>query len=148
MEYPITDSAYRASKKKAKKLYKELNSVWSPALKDEVVFNSAGFRHLIWKGSEQRPHSQQMERFSLISKVSEILQSPDANVVFRKKDEYAVVKWKGEKKTVISEANFWAISKEINGISIRAVVRQVGKGKKHFLSVFSEKLKKQKTAQE
>jgi len=148
MENPITKEDYEEARKKAKRLYKKVGRVWSPALNDYIAFNSTGFRHLVWKGSERRPHSQQLSRFSLLPKVSDILADPDIKTVFRTKKEYSVIKWRGKKKVVVSEAKFWAFAKEIDEKSIRAVIRQVGKGQKHFLSVFEEKKNKQKTTPE
>jgi hypothetical protein len=147
MENKNRKKRYKKAKARAKNFYGKVGRLWSPALRDYVGFNSMGFRHLIWKGRERRPQSQQIARFSLLPLAVETIVDPNIKISFGKKREYTFSKWQREKRKIISEAKFWALHKKKGNKFIRVIVRQVGEGKKHFFSVFYEgKTKKQKTA--
>lgn len=63
---------YEQLKLKAKKIYSKIGRISSPALNDEyVAFTNKGFTHLIRKGRNPRPRSEQIRRFLLIPYVEE-----------------------------------------------------------------------------
>lgn len=97
-------------KRKCEKFYKNVESVWCPALKDEVVFKDDGFKHLIWSKQWRRSKKEQLKRLSLLKQAPEIIKHAE------KWNEYRM---------------------EERDVTIRVIVRQVGKGKKNFLSIFA-----------
>jgi hypothetical protein len=60
----------------AKVLYRKIGKVWCPALNDFIAFDNAGFQHLIRKGKELRPKSEQRWRFDLLEYAKGVLSNP------------------------------------------------------------------------
>lgn len=132
MENPITEEVnYKTLKREAKQFYSSLKKVWSPALNEDVTFNSSGFRHLVWQKKTPRRQKEQIKRFGLLPHVAEVINSPDKSFEYRR-----ISKQTGD-------VQFWGFAKQIEVMQIKVVVRQVGNGNKHFFSIFE---KKQKTA--
>ena len=96
----------------------------SPALDNAVVtFNAAGFKHLVRK-HKKRPHGEQAERLAMLHYAPIIVADPNASVLYRKviRHDQRIVQ-------------YWALDKIIDGKKLRVVIRQVGKGAKHFYSI-------------
>lgn len=123
MKNPTNEESYGAAKEKAKKFYKEIVSVWSPALDDYVVFNSTGFRHLIWKQGKHRFKGEQKRRFALIPYAAEILKNSQ-KVDYRETHEGSRIIYR------------WVFTEEKEGITIKVIVRQIEGQRKQFLSIF------------
>ena len=127
MENPIIDpsikNSYEEAKEKAELLYAKLDRVWCPVLNEYVIFNRSGFQHLIWKGGLPRPKSEQKRRFALLEHAEKILSNPNATFSHEQK----------------GNTQFWAFTEKQSDVAVRVVIRQVGIGKKHFLSTFEEK---------
>jgi hypothetical protein len=126
----------------SRELYNTIGRTWCPALNDYVTFNSIGFKHLIWKKKKYRSRRQQRERLALLPHAPEIIAKAITPDNRRIRTESVVVKWRGEKKKVLSKSTFWAFKAELNGRTIRVVVRQVKNGHKHFFSIFEERKQK------
>lgn len=138
---------YKQHKREAKAFYNTIGRIWSPTLKDYIVFNSAGFRHLVWKGHERRPHIHQIKRFALLPYASKAIMDSSARPERRKKKEYSDAK-RSEKNTKAVDTRFWAFRTIVEEKSIRVIVRQRGNGQKHFFSIFEEEKRQQKMAHE
>ena len=117
---PVAENSYKKAKYQAEKFYKKIGYVWCSALHDHVVFNRAGFRHLMRKGKIWRPKSEQKRRFALLPFVEMIIENPAAHFTTRQG----------------SNVTFWSFSKQDNNERITLIIRQVGNGKKHFFSIF------------
>lgn len=143
MENKITPKSYEETKGKAKEFYKKIDSVWCPALKDNVLFGDAGFRHLIWRGRSARNKKDQMKRFVLLPSAPKIIQKSKEFKEYRDKMQPANIKQQGSKRRVISRAQFWGLQESIADKNVTIVIRQIGNGKKHFFSIFEEGNKKQ-----
>jgi hypothetical protein len=128
MENQIGEESYEEVKQKAKELYERVGRVWCPALNDEIIFGSNGFRHLVRNGSRHRYKSEQKRRFALISLAKDILENSQ-NFAVREIDS-------GGKK-----ATFWAFTERRNDKIIKVIVRQIEGQKKKFLSVFESNKK-------
>jgi hypothetical protein len=115
---------YQTAKQNAKKIYASIKIVWCPALHDSVVFNRIGFQHLIQKGPAFRPKSEQRRRFALLIYAKDILEQSD---VAEEEDR--------------ANAKLWIISGSRDNLDIKIIVRQIGNGKKHFLSIYGRKQK-------
>jgi hypothetical protein len=132
MENQKQDPSYREIKEKARLFYKSIGSVWCPALDDEVFFDESGFRHLVQKGRRFRMKSEQKRRFALLKYAREVLESSS------KCSENV----RGVEN---SRAHYWKFKKDLDGIAITVVVRQMEGDDKRFLSIYG---KKQKSAPE
>lgn len=112
-------------KRKARAYYKSIKPIYCPYFSERVVFNSKGFKHLIYEDKgHQRTRSEQYLRLSLFPKGVRMLLI--ATVV----QEY-------EERLVCNKIHkFWGFIGIIEGHKIKVVVRQIGDGKKHFYSIF------------
>ncbi|MGB7957232.1 MAG: hypothetical protein WCF77_00090 [Minisyncoccia bacterium] len=136
MEDPARENSYEEAKRKAKEFYRGIGRVWCPALNGYVAFNSAGFRHLVWKGAEQRPQKEQERRFGLIFHARNILAVHHGEVEFREKIEMSIVRKHGIKIRRPSRARFWGFLYERGGETITIVIRQIDRRSKHFFSIY------------
>jgi hypothetical protein len=127
---------YENAREKAKKRYQRFQPVYCPALNDEVVFNDEGFRHLIWQGRKYRPKNVQLQRFALLKHVPIIIGNYGGHLEYRVRKEEVTMKMHGVIETKTSSAQFWGLASRVRGKKIKIIIRQIGNGKKHFLSVF------------
>jgi hypothetical protein len=141
MKNPTIEDNYEEAKRKAKELYSKIGRVWCPALGENIIFNDVGFRHLIRKGGVRRPKSEQKRRFAFLSHVEGIIKNPDAKFSFEKREMFRSIKWRNEKRIVMTRAKFWACAESRDGCLITVVVRQFNGKAKHFLSVYEKKQK-------
>lgn len=120
---------YEECRRWAKKFYKNIGRISSPALNgDFVVFNNKGFKHLLRK-AKVRSKSEQMRRFKLLPYAVRIIRDPQVAVRFRK--------CLSNGQTV----KYWVLTKMVFELRIKVVVRQVGDGSKYFYSAMSRRVK-------
>lgn len=133
-------SEYGQLKLKAKKVYSKIGRIPSPALNNEyVAFTNIGFTHLIRKGRNPRPRSEQARRFVLIPYSEQIIKNPRATILYRTSETKYYVNRHGQKVLTTSTAHFWTFVESIKGTKIKIVVRQLNKGQKHFFSIMGNK---------
>lgn len=141
----LSKMGYKACKKWAKKFYKKIGSIICPALDNQYIsFNNTGFTHLIRKMS-LRSRNEQKRRFLLLPKVESIIKNPKAVIVYRKEEKKVFVKKKEIKFLKESTIHYWTFVHFTDSKRIKAVIRQVGGGFKHFYSIMDKKVDKQKT---
>jgi hypothetical protein len=126
MQNIIMPENYEEAKRKAKELYGNINQVWSPAIGGYVIFNQAGFKHLVRRSGVQRPKSEQKRRFVLLFYIEEILTDHTATFVHETKDIEGAM------------TELWIFSKSIDIMLITVVVRRIGSGKIHFFSIYAK----------
>lgn len=130
-------------KETAKREYVKIKSVSCPAFtKEKIVFNAKGFNHIFYKGSRSdRDFKDIQTRVRLLSRAVILL---NKSGVVQEENSY-----REESKGKVKEFKFWAFEGVIEERRIKVVVRQIGKGNKHFWSVipawrsarFSKKVK-------
>lgn len=131
---------YQKLKTTAKKLYSKIGRIPSPALSGEyVAFTSVGFTHLVRKGRNPRPRSEQKRRFALLPYAETIIKNPQAVIIYRTTETKYWTNRYGQKVLITSTAHFWTFVEEINGLTIKIVIRQLNSGQKHFFSIMSNK---------
>ena len=118
---------YKRLRKEAKKLYLKINQPWCPLLQESIAFNNAGFRHLIRSGRKPRPKKDQKRRLMLLRLAKNIVTNPNA--------ELGQDNEQHEGRT-----RFWTITERRDKEKITVVIRQVGNGKKHFFSIYNQKI--------
>lgn len=115
-------------KKQTKIIFKENKTVVCPAFPGEkIVFNSKGMSHLFYKGANKlstRPEKEISVRISLLPRALLILQK----ATFFQEE----CKLKSKEGKVFY---YWAFEAVVDDRRIKVIVRQVGKGQKHFWSV-------------
>ncbi len=133
---------YEKSKKKAKEIYSNIGRIKCPALSNEYIsFSRIGFNHLIRKVRIPRPRNEQKRRFVLLPYVEEIIKNPEATIYYKHKRIKHKTNRHGEKILIESEADFWIFIQKIKFCTIKVVIRQLGNGNKHFLSVMGDSVK-------
>lgn len=109
--------------------YRKIGHIECPAFDSEkIYFSKVGFNHLLWKGKEMRPVSEQKRRILLIESAIKILRNSDK---FYEHRSHSRQNFKG----ILSTADFWSFKSKAGTSSITVVVRQTNNGKKHFMSV-------------
>ena len=68
-------SNYEKLREDAQKFYNEIRTVQSPALNENIYFNSEGFNHIVFKKSRsEREKSSQMLRFKLLPLAKKLIE--------------------------------------------------------------------------
>jgi hypothetical protein len=110
--------------KEAKAFYFSFGKIRCPALNDEeIIFDWRGFRHFLHKGKGKRPLTDQIRRFKLFFRISELIKDPQISV-------------SGENNNKII---FWSLSCTRENEEIRAVIMQDTLDKKYFVSIMNHK---------
>lgn len=121
---------YERTKRIAKSIYKKIVKVACPILDgEEIYFNASGFGHLIRK-LRIRSRKEQKRRFRLIPFAKRIISESRLIEDYREK--------KNKEKTVKE----WALVSTFGALTIKLIVRQVGKGNKYFYSIMKKATKK------
>ena len=130
-------SNYQKIREDTKSFYDKIGSLRCPALRNDFVhFTAEGFNHLIYKGKRRERHkSVQIMKFKLVPKAKEIIA---ISTTYQEYDESLTqIKRKRRKKIVQEPATvrYWGFVAITQGTRVKAIVRQVGNGQKHFWSV-------------
>lgn len=127
--------------KNIKEFYKNLGSLWCPALDDHVTFANDGLRHLVRKNGKRRTKHEQARRFSLLPHAKEIIQDNTVKVIHEESMTARLVKRHGAAILTQSHANFWTLTKDYGSTAITIVIRQIENKEKHFFSIYDAKSK-------
>jgi len=127
-------------KKLTEDKYKNIGSVFSPALKSKVVFNSDGFHHFRYDGSRsERGKKAQQNKFRFFDKAIDILKLSTTIQEYRRSIcPVGESDKSGFRKTKIIEwFAFFSIISFSKQTRIKVVVRRIGEytGQFHFWSV-------------
>ena len=132
---------YDKSKERAKKIYKNIGIILSPALGgSEVLFSSIGFTHLLRKGRIPRPRNEQKKRFTLLEYAESIVRNPEAKIVYKEQERKVEIDRHGEKLIKTSKICFWTFIEKIEDCNVKVVISQVDAGKKHFFSIMGDNI--------
>jgi hypothetical protein len=129
---------YKNAKEVAEGFFRKNSKINSAAL-GEVVLNSAGLSHLIWK-DEKRKHKRdwknQVKRFHLLQYARQIL----ANMSYYQEYLENLEEIKGEHHGKVFKENkiikYWGFIAIIEDkIRIKIILRKIGNGNIHFWSI-------------
>jgi hypothetical protein len=113
-----------------REIYKKNRPVTSPALKQEIYFNSEGFNHLLFKNGKKRTDKTIMNRLPLI---------PLAVPVIKNCKETAEVRSRKEKiKGNAVSVKYYALEANVgkSNTRVRVIIRKIGqKGNYNFHSI-------------
>lgn len=112
-------------KDQIKKIFDQTKEINCPAFPDEkVIFNAKGINHLIYKGNRsRREKSRILTNIRLLPSAIKVLKS----MVYPQEETYYL-------RNGITY-KFWTFEAVVDNRRIKVIVRQVGRGKKHFWSV-------------
>ncbi len=112
-------------KDQIRKIFDETKEVNCPAFpKEKIIFNAKGINHLIYKGSRSRREISRIE--------TNVRLLPSAIKILK------IMPLAQEEMFYVRESTkyqFWTFEAVIDNRRIKAIIRQVGNGKKHFWSV-------------
>jgi hypothetical protein len=126
---------FNSIKKNADNFYKKIGKVYCPALSDLVYFNSKGFNHLMFKNKSQRTQKEQAIKFKSLAIGKEII---SISTTYQEYDEcLQEMQIKCFKKKINKTllVKYWGLVAIIRNFRVKAIIRQVSNGKKHFWSV-------------
>ncbi len=120
----------------ALKDYKQIKQVFCPYLKTKVVFNSGGFRHLIYKaGNKKRDPSSMKMRFKMLSNAVAVLKITTTLQEYQSETKELPVKEYGQKVDKITTVVYFGFIAIINDWKIKVIVKKIGQGEPFFWSV-------------
>lgn len=127
---------YQTTKDQTYNKYKTIRQVYCPYLKENIIFNSNGFRHLIYKNKHiKRDETTQLFRFRLLPKAVKLL---TITTTLQEEEKYKsdfLIKQHNlriEKKKDVVYLGFIAI---IDRWKIKVIVKKIGNGNYFFWSV-------------
>ncbi len=113
--------------------YKSIGSIYSPALKSNIAFNSNGFHHLRYDNTRaERSKPAQLNKFRFFGDAINSIKISTTIQEYRRVKNFIC-----GKESVVEWFAFWSITSFIKQIRIRVIVRRVGgeDGQFHFWSV-------------
>ncbi len=132
----LTQKEYLLIKAKAYRKYKQIESVECPYLKREVVFNSNGFRHIIYKSKNKKRHiNTQLLRFNLLDKAVELIANSNTLQEYESIKAEVSTKDHGVSVIKIKKTEYFGFIGIINGWKIKVIVKRIGNGNPIFWSV-------------
>jgi len=120
-------SSFTQIRKQAKKDYQSIKCIKCPAFPgEEIKFNAKGFGHLFYKGANtaRSRNSKEIEtRTKLIPLAVKLLKIMPI--------------WQEEDSSISNgkTCHYWSFEGVIENFRIKVIIRQIGKGGKHFWSV-------------
>ena len=123
--------AYKKLLKERREWYKNIKEIYCPILKENIVFNSKGFHHLVYPNGKMRPIKEQMYKLGLLPLAIPVIKN--ATKVFRY--EKCFVKDLGK------EAEFWTLKEfaGVQGTLTSVILRRIGTGNITFFSIMKKK---------
>lgn len=121
-----------------RKQYKQLRTVYCPALKETVFFTAEGFNHLIFKKGHKRPSKQIRYRLPLIRLIIPTLKKCKSSSKITVQDEIH----KGKSVTAMYFEISHVVGKKTPA-KVKVIIKKRGKaGKLFFFSVMKQKTPK------
>jgi hypothetical protein len=115
---------------KYRELYKKNRPLLSPALKQEIHFNSEGFNHLLFKGGKKRTDKAIINRLPLVPLAIPVIKNCKKTLEIRSRKETI----KGKDVSV----KYYSLEANVGKSStrVRVVIRKIGKnGNYNFFSI-------------
>ena len=130
-------SNYEKLKEDAQSFYNNIYKVFSPALNQDIYFNSEGFNHIIFKGSRsERERPSQMLRFKLLHLAVKLVKLSTTYQEFEETLKEFEVKSHKKRIRKSKPVRYWGIIAIIDGRKIKVILRQIGDGgAMHFWSI-------------
>lgn len=130
-------SNYEKLKDDAQSFYNQISKVFSPALNQDIYFNSEGFNHILFKGSRsERERPSQMLRFKLLHLAVKLIKLSTTHQEFEETLKEFEVKSHKKRIHKTKPVRYWGIIAIVNSRKIKVILRQVGDGGAiHFWSI-------------
>jgi len=126
---------YRATVRRAQKIYKKIGVIPCPALNDLVHFTRIGFDHVIGGKRKKRSKREQKRRFRLLEYAEQIVKNPKALIQYREQEVKYVENRHGKKTLITATGKFWTFIETVKNTRLKVVVGQIGQKAKQFISI-------------
>ncbi|MBR2543346.1 hypothetical protein IKF03_02005 [Candidatus Saccharibacteria bacterium] len=115
---------------KYKNFYNRLTPIYSDAIKEQVYFNMAGFKHLIFKNKHRRKNSEIYNRMVLIPLIRPVIRKCKNEIETRIREEII------DGKEVVVEYKALEAKVGKSSTRVRVVIKKIGKkGRYYFQSI-------------
>jgi len=130
-------SNYQNLKESAQDFYNNINSVFSPALKEKITFPAEGFNHIIFKTARtERERSSQILRFKLLPLAKKLIEISTTYQEFEETIGSFTVKKHKKKIKQSKSVKYWGIIAIVDNRKIKVIIRKIGdNGTLHFWSI-------------
>ncbi len=130
-------SNYQNLRKSAQDFYNNINSVFSPALKEKITFPAEGFNHIVFKTARtERERSSQILRFKLLPLAKKLIEISNTYQEFEETIGDFVIKKHKKKVKESRSVKYWGIIAIIDNRKIKVIIRKIGdNGSLHFWSI-------------
>ena len=123
-------------KSDAYKSYKAIKGVYCPYLKTAVIFNSNGFRHLIFKGGDKKRDAESSQmRFTLVEKAKEVISVTTTLQEYQSDGREMLVQEHGQEVSKIVTTTYFGFIAIVDSWKFKVIVKKVGNGRPFFWSV-------------
>lgn len=118
-----------------KNYYKSLTPVFSPAIREYIVFNMHGFNHLRFRiDNTPRTPKEAMYKLGLLPLVTAVISTATTVEQYQKR----LAPIGGSRRKIFKEIEYWALASVVGKrhTKVRVVVRRIGRSAQiHFWSV-------------
>ena len=130
-------SNYNKLREDTQKFYGNLRPILSPALNEYVRFNSEGFNHIVFKGSNrEREHPSQILRFKLLPRGVKLIGLSTTYQEYEETIKEFEIKTHKKRIRKTKSVKYWGIIAIIDGRKIKVILRKIGDGGQfHFWSI-------------
>lgn len=132
----FTAQQFKEVKEKGEILYKALDQIYCPYLKEKVSFNARGLEHLKFKRLEKtRPEQDQYMRFKLIHLAPEVLKSSHTVQGILETKKFERIRVSSRTDTILKPVVYYEFIAVIKRNRVRVIIKQIAGGQKFFWSI-------------
>jgi len=134
----ITDEKLDRLKEFAKDEYDKINSVHCPLFNEKILFSSDGFKHLIYRGKDnkkKRPKNEQYMRLKLLKRACELLRLTKTHQEYFSTKHWIRQRVNKRRDKILKNVEYWGVLAIIKNRRIKVIVRQYANGDKKFWGV-------------
>jgi len=130
-------SNYEKLKEDTQNFYNNIRRVHSPVFNQEIIFDSEGFNHIIFKRAHaERERSSQILRFKLLPLAVKLVKISTTYQEFEETIKEFEVKSFKKKVRKSCPVEYWGIIAIVDGRKIKVIIRKRGEnGAMHFWSI-------------
>ena len=128
----MTQGGFKDFVKEKRAWYKTIGKIYCPSLKESVVFNSKGFRHLRYDSTgKARTIKEQKYKLGLLPLVIPVIKNA------KKIDKYEII----YSKPLGKHCEMWSIKSVVGkqNTQVKVILRRIGDGNITFFSVMKKR---------
>lgn len=132
----FTQEEFEEIKAKGEGIYKSLNEVYCPHLKEKISFNAQGLEHLKFKQREKaRSDRDQYMRFKLIYLAPEVIRSSHTIQGILETRKFEKIRENSRTELMLKPVVYYEFIAVINRNRVKVILKQIDKGQIFFWSI-------------